>query len=294
MVRAALMRSTLHLMTANDHQRFRMPLQPALDRALRSFFGKRARELDIVQLVAIAKPFIEAEPRSTGDIRGQLKEAYPDADGDAMAYAVRNNLPLIQVAPGGAWGSGSRATYTTAESVLGPIDDPADLRTMMLRYLAAFGPASIMDFQAWVGITKLKHEVAAFQDELTHYQDEDGKDLFDHPDLLLIPAETDAPVRFLPEYDNLLVSHADRRRIIADDDRQYVFLSAARVMATIVVDGFVSGIWKTERNGDTATLIIEPFRPLSPDVRDALMTEGDALIRFIEDNASDYAVRFSD
>lgn len=293
-VRAALLRSTLHLMTAEDHHRFQPVLQTALTRALNAFFGRKAKALDVDMLVTAAKPFLEEAPRTTGELKKFLLEIAPQQDGDAMAYAIRNNLPLVQVPPGGAWGTGSRASYTTAEQWLGPMTITQDLRTMFFRYLTAFGPAGVMDFQAWSGMTRLKTPIEKLRAELVVYQSEDGKELFDLPDMPIIDADTPTPVRFIPEYDNLLVSHQDRRRIIADEDRPKVFLSAARVLATVLVHGFVAGTWKTERTKDSATLIISPFKPFSDEVRQGIVDEGEQLIRFIEDDADDYVITFVD
>lgn len=289
-VRAALMRSTLHLVTAADHQRFRPTLQPALSKALRAFYGKRAQGLDIDKLVVAARPLLEAAPQKTGDIRTVLEALEPERDGDAMAYAVRNHLPQVQVPPSGTWGSGA-PSYITAESVLGELPPP-DLKALFFRYLAAFGPASIMDFQAWAGMTKLQQELEPFLDELVTYKSEGGRDLFDLPDAPLPTADTPALVRFLPEYDNVLVAYKDRARVYDEQHKKKIFLSAARVRATVLVDGFVQGVWKTERKKDTAILNIEPFTPLPDDVVAALTAEGERLTRFIEDGAAAVEVRF--
>jgi hypothetical protein len=201
-VRAAMMRSTLHLVTAEDHQLFRQTLQPALEKAHRSFNGKTITEsLDNERLIAAAKPFLEAEPRSTGDLREHLQPLYPDIDGNTLAYAVRTYLPLIQVPPAGTWGSGTRATYIPAENVLGT-PAPPDLRTLLHRYLAAYGPASVMDFQFWTGLSSLKTALKPLIAELVVYQDESGGELLDLPDAPLPDENTPAPVRFIPEYDN--------------------------------------------------------------------------------------------
>lgn len=289
-VRAVMMRSTLHLVTSEDHPLFRPTLKPALTRALSAFFGKRAKELDIEKLVEAARPFVEDEPRSTGELRGLLLEVEPDADPEAMAYAVRTYLPLVQVPPAGTWGSGSRAAYTTAESWLGRAEHEADLRTLLFRYLEAIGPATVMDFQAWSGITGLKKVVEDFKPDLRVFRDEEGKELFDLPGAPLPPADTPAPLRFVPEYDNLLLSLADRRRIIADEHRKKVFLSAARVRATFLLGGFVAGAWKVETAKRQARLVIEPFEPLSEKVREDLREEGERLLRFVVGNAEAFEV----
>lgn len=294
-VRAALMRSTLHLVTAADHHTFQPALQPALDRALRAFYGKRARGLPIERLVTAARPFLEQAPRTTGEVRALLQELEPDRDGDAMAYAVRNNLPLVQVPPSGTWGSGA-PTYVTAEQYLGATLPPPDLKTLLHRYLAAFGPASVMDFQAWSGMTSQKKPLAPYLDALTVYADDNGKTLYDLPDATIPDADTPAPLRFLPEYDNVLVAYADRTRVYDEAYKKRIFLSAGRVRATVLVDGFVQGVWKTTRDKGVATLNLELFAMPGTDVLQQMATEGERLVRFIEDGedgAETYAVEIT-
>ncbi|MGF1473928.1 MAG: winged helix DNA-binding domain-containing protein [Rubrobacteraceae bacterium] len=293
-VRAAMMRSTLHLVTAGDHQLFRPTVQPALVRALAAFFGKRAKGLDTGKLVTAARPFLEEVPRTTGELRGLLSEVEPEADPEAMAYAVRTYLPLVQVPPAGTWGSGSRASYTTADLWLGEngrTEDPEDLRPLLFRYLAAFGPATVMDFQAWSGMTRLKKAVERIVPELRVFEDEGGKELLDLPGKPLPPASAPVPPRFVPEYDNLLLSHAGRTRVISEEYRKRVFLSAGRVRATFLVDGFVCGTWKVERGKDSAALVIEPFEAVPKEDLGSLIEEGERLVRFVEAGAGSHEVR---
>ncbi|GAB4510865.1 MAG: winged helix DNA-binding domain-containing protein [Anaerolineae bacterium] len=292
-VRAALMRSTLHLMTAEDYLRFRMTLQPALDRALNAFFGKRARDLDLPAVVAAAQSFVSEAPRSTGEVKARMLELMPGQDGEALAYAVRNNIPQVQVPPGGVWGSGSAGAYIASGAWIGEVDPNDNAREMFRRYLMAFGPASVMDFQAWSGLTKLKDVLESMRAELRVYRSESGKELFDVPEATLPPEDTPVPVCFVPEYDNLIISHADRSHIIADEDRPKVFLSAARVLGTILVDGFVAGTWKTEIKKKSITLRITPFDALAAEDETALAEEGERLARFILPDAATLDVTFS-
>ncbi len=293
-VRVPAMRSTLHLMTGRDYLRLYSAFQPALAKGLSSFFGERGRGMDNAALVAAAKAFLEEKPRTTGELRAHLLTFAPERDGDALAYIVRTFLPLVQVPPGGTWGSGSSGAYTTPDSWLGaPVEPHPDLRALVLRYLAAYGPSSIMDMQTWLGISRLKEAVAPFKAELTIYRDENGVELFDVPDAPLPPPETPAPVRFIPEYDNLLIAHADRTRILPEAYRKQVFLSAGRVLNTFLVDGFVAGVWKIERAKQTATLVMQPFAPLTASDRDALLAEGEALLRFVEDKTETLVVQIA-
>ena len=294
-VRAPLLRSTLHLFTAEDYALLRPALQPALTRALAAFFGQRAKGLDIARLVAAARDHLRETPRTFTELRARLSEIEPDRDPEALAYAVRTYLPLVQTPPGGAWGSGGSPAYALAEPWLGrPLAAPEEsLPLLIRRYLAAFGPATVQDIQAWSGLTGLKGAVEALKPELRRCRDERGKELLDGADQPLPPADAPAPPRFLPEYDNLVLSHADRARVIADEHRPKVFLSAGRVRATFLVDGFVHGAWRIERTGGAARLVIEPFAPLSGEARDALLEEGERLVRFVEDGAADFAVEFA-
>lgn len=292
-VRAALMRSTLHLMAAEDYPLLWPAIQPALARAMNSFFGKQARGLDVERLVAVARERLAEGPKTSAELRAVLSEVEPDRDPAALAYAVRSHLPLVQVPPGGTWRSGGSPAYALVGI---PAEDPdprEGLRELVFRYLAAFGPATVKDFQAWSGLVRMGEAFGGFRPELRVYKDEAGNELFDLPDAPLPSGDEPAAVRFVPEYDNLVLSHADRRRILADEHRKGVFLSAARVRATFLVDGFVRGAWKVEKAGRTATLVVEPFEPLSARDREALAEEGERLIRFIEDGAEGVGIRFA-
>jgi hypothetical protein len=293
-VRVAMMRSTLHLMTAEDYLLLRPVLEPALIRALKAFFGKRAEGLDAERLVGAARTWLEEEPRTQGEFRALLSGLEPDQDPAAMSYAVRAYLPMAQVPSGGRWGYSNRPPYALAESWLGcPVSGTQDLRDLVLRYLAAFGPATVADVQAWSGLVRLKDRIRDLAPDLRVFRDEDGKELFDAPDAPLPPPNTPAPVRFVPDYDNLVLSHADRRRVISDEHRKFVFLSAGRVRATFLVDGFVAGTWKVKKSRGAATIVIEPFESLPQDACEALIEEGERLVRFVEGGARAFEVRFA-
>ena len=293
-VRATLLRSTLHLATARDYLLFRPALQPVLDRALFATFGARARRLGRARLLQAALDYL-AEPRTLAALRARLAGLFPDEDAEAMTSTVaRAALPLVQIPPGGFWGRATGA-YAPAEAWLGAaLAAPEEgSRALILRHLAAFGPASVADIEQWSGLRGLGETLAPLVADLCPFRDERGVELFDLRDAPRPAADTPVPPRFLPEYDNLLLAHADRTRVVADRDRSRVFLSSARVRATVLLDGVVAGTWRTERAGPSATLAIEPFAPLSPAERDALAAEGGALIRFIADGARDFAVRFA-
>ncbi len=294
-VRATLMRATLHLMTAEDYLLLRPALQPALTRSMNSIAGKRLDGLDVDRLVGAAREYFEREPHPFADLRPLLSELEPDRDPSALAYAVRTSLPLVQVPSGGVWGYSGKAPFTTAERWLGrALSGSEDPRRLVLKYLAAFGPATVRDVQTWSGRMQLKQPVEELRAELRTFRDERGNELLDLPDAALPPEDTPAPPRFVPDYDNLVLSHADRGRVISDEHRKKVFLSAARVRATFLIDGFVRGAWKVEKTRKTATLVIEPFEPISTEDRAALSDEGERLVRFLAEpqGAETFEVRF--
>ncbi len=293
-VRSSMMRATLHLTTAEDYLLLRPAIQAALDRSLRSIAGKRLEGLDLDRLVSAARAMVEEGPRTSKELQGRLLEIEPDRDPSALAYLVRMRLPLVQTPPAGTWSTGGSPRFALPEPWLGArLADPGEsLRALVLRYLAAFGPAGARDFQAWSGLTGAKALLQEMRQEIVVFRDEGGNELFDLPGAPLPPADTPAPPRFVPEYDNLVLSHANRRRVIADGDRKAVFLSAARVRATILLDGFVAGVWRIEKAKNSVALIVEPFASLAPQDRDALAEEGERLLRFSTDGQPELDVGF--
>mgnify|MGYP000397715594 CR=1 FL=1 len=290
-VRAAMMRSTLHLMTTEVYGKIQKTIQPALEKGFRSFFGKHVADVDVEKLVAAAKPFLEEAPRSMGELREFLLTIQPDVDPAALSYAIRTYLPLVQVPPSGTWGVGTRASYIPADMWLDEPQD-ADAIGVFKLYLAGYGPASIMDFQAFTGLTSLSKTINAAKDEFTLYRNEDGKELFDLPELDIISGDTPVPVTFLPEYENALISYKDRNRILPDEHRKKVFLTAGRVASTVLVDGFVAGTWKSDRDKDTATLRIDLFEDASSTIKDKIVDEAQHLLQFIEEDVENYYIVF--
>ncbi|MBA3491214.1 MAG: winged helix DNA-binding domain-containing protein, partial [Rubrobacteraceae bacterium] len=187
-VRATLMRATLHLMTAEDYLLLRPALQPALTRSMNSIAGKRLDGLDVDRLVGAAREYFEREPHPFADLRPLLSELEPDRDPSALAYAVRTSLPLVQVPSGGVWGYSGKAPFTTAERWLGrALSGSEDPRRLVLKYLAAFGPATVRDVQTWSGRMQLKQPVEELRAELRTFRDERGNELLDLPDAALPP-----------------------------------------------------------------------------------------------------------
>ena len=295
-VRATAMRCTIHLLTAADFVAWRGALQPALTRAMRSALAKVIEAIDLPTLERDGRRFFGESPRTFDDFRRHLRGLPSTVDERAIAYAVRTQVPLVQVPTDATWAFPASASFTLADAWLGRAVPTATSGTELLvrRYLAAFGPATARDAQIWSGLPALRETFEALRAALLTFRDERGRELFDLPDSPRPPEETPAPVRFLPEYDNLVLSHDDRSRVIADAHRSLIVSKNLQVRATFLVDGFVAGAWKVERTRKAATLVLEPFVKVTKKVRAELEREGLALLEFMERDAESRTVRWTD
>jgi Winged helix DNA-binding domain len=289
-VRVTAMRGTLHLISAADYIELRGALQPALARGLQSVLRDRAKGLDLEALEAEARSFF---PGTFDGFRAHLKKKDPQADERALAYTIRMHLPLVQVPTDEPWGFPAAADFAMADAWLKKkvSTEPAPAHTLVRRYLTAFGPATPGDAQAWSGLQGLREVFEELRPSLVTFRDARKRELFDLPDAPRPSEDTPAPVRFLPDFDNLVLSHDDRTRVIADEHRPRVTLKNLQVRATFLVDGFVAGTWKTERKKKAATLILEPFGKVDKKTLAALEREGDRLLRFAEEDAEMREVR---
>jgi len=293
-VRGAFMRATLHLVTDRDALRLRPLLQPVLERVLYSGspFGRGIKGVDTEKLVSLGRDLLDGRPRTLAELRPLLAEAWPDRNANDIAQAFHYLAPLVQVPPRGLWGKGGRATWATIEGWLGrPLESEPSLEDLVLRYLAAFGPASPRDMQAWCGIMQLKPVFETMRARLRVFRDERGVELFDVQEAPLPDPETPAPVRFLPEYDNVFLAHGDRARIVAEDDRRRL-AAVNGLQAAFLVDGFGAGTWKLARQSESATLRVQPFRPLAAPARAELGEEGERLLAFLAADARSRELEF--
>jgi DNA glycosylase AlkZ-like len=285
-LRGLLMRATLHTVSAGDYRLFRAPLQPMMSAA---FAGVRvAKGVDLEPVLPVARELLSEAPRTMGELRSLLSERFPDVNHRALGYGVRTHLPLAMVPSDDRWGFPRDAKFALADADAD--DSPAPL---VRRYLAAFGPATPADAQTWSGLKGLKAVFDELRDELAVFTDENGREVFDLPDAPRPDPDAPAPARLLPEFDNLVLSHADRTRILDDDHRPRVVTKNLRVKATILIDGRVQGTWKSERKGKKATLTLEPFKKLKKAERDALTAEAEALLHFTEEDAASIHVRLA-
>lgn len=295
-VRATLMRSTLHLVSAADYAALRPALQPPAAVALR-VLGARSKGLDVDRVLPAARALLAGTPLTFDEIRARLVERFPDVDDRALGYAVRTLVPLVMV-PREAerWGFGrGGAQFTLAEEWLGEglAEEAASARALVRRYLGAFGPASATDAGAWSGIGGMKDVLEAMRDELEVFADSSGRELFDLPGAPRPGADAAAPPRLLPEFDNLMLAWNDRSRVIAGKHRPRVTTKNLRVRATFLVDGRVAGVWTIALKRRVATLTLEPFASVATGARRELEAEAQRLARLIEPDAKDHAVAFA-
>jgi hypothetical protein len=285
-VRATLMRSTLHLMSAADYAALRMALQPSTAAALR-VLGARSQGLDRDAVLAAAGELLRGNPLTFDEIRAHLQERFPDVNHRALGYAVRTLLPLVMLpSEADCWGFARVSAFALAGEWL---DEPLaanGAEALVTRYLGAFGPASAKDVQTWSGVGGMKAVLDAMRDRLEVFTEEGGRrELFDLPDAPRPSADIPAPARFLPEFDNLVLAHDDRTRLIAEEHRPLVTTKNLRVKATFLLDGAVRGTWSIEVKRKVATLVLAPFDALSKAERVQLEPEAQALLRFAEPEA---------
>jgi hypothetical protein len=307
-VRIALMRGTIHLVSARDCLPLRQLVQPVIERGMRGAFGKQLAGVDPAALAAAGRSLVEAEPMTFSQLGQALAARWPDHPPAALAQAVRAFVPLVQVPPRAVWGRAGQSVHTSAEHWLsqpgsgqpgsGPAD-PAELARLVTRYLGAFGPATVRDVQAWSGLTGLKAVLEQLRPSLVAFRDEQGAELFDLPTAPRPGEDAPAPPRLVAEFDNLVLSHAERSRVISPDATQRIYTVNGVIPGTVLIDGFVSGMWRLERARDTATLTIELFGPQRPTgpagpepVRDALAAEARRVLAFGAPGTTHY-IRFA-
>ena len=251
------MRTTIHLVSARDCLTLAPLLHPVRERNFwtGSPFGRQVKGVDVEAVLAAGRALLDEQPRTNAQLRAFMAERFPDYDATSLGYAVHHLVPVVQVPPRGVWGQKGLPTWATTETWLGrPVEQAPSIDQVVLRYLAAFGPAGTMDVQAWSGLTRLREVTDRLRPRLRSFRNEAGKELFDLPDAPRPDPDTPAPVRFLPQYDNVALSHADRSHLSAGaaarwptDDLHW---------SALLVDGFVAGAWRLVRDRKAATLVV--------------------------------------
>ncbi len=294
-MRMGLMRATVHLVTARDALALWPVVRSVFERTFQSArgdvgapaFTSRLAGVDMKALLRAGRRLVEESPRSAAELRPLLKQRWPEHDAVALAAAVHFLLPLVQVPPRGLWGASGQTRHTSLEAWLGkdPGDD-ASPDKVIVRYLRAFGPATVADARIWSRLAGLREVFERLRPRLRTFRDEKGRELFDVTDGALPDPDVPAPPRFLPQYDNVFLSHDDRSRIVRDDIRWQQRSVMEGRFGTVLVDGFIAGTWKISRKGGEATLRVECLVPLGRRDMDAVAEEGERLLAFTDPEAS--------
>jgi hypothetical protein len=295
-VRIALMRATIHVVSAADALTLRPLLQPVLDRDLfaNHTHGRPMSGLDTGEVVAAGRTLLDEQPRTPGELGRLLAQRWPDRNPASLAYAVRNLLPVVQTPPRGVWGASGQPVHAPLESWLGaPLVTGQPVDQLVLRYLAAFGPATVRDVQTWSGLTRLAEVLERLRPRLATFRDENGAELFDLPAAPRPDPQVPAPARYLYDFDNLLLSHHDRTRVVTDGLRRQNLPRNGPVPRLVLLDGFTAATWTFAAARGTATLTVHPFAPLAEPDRDELAGEGEGLLRLLAPEAS-HEIRFTD
>jgi hypothetical protein len=293
-VRLTLMRGTMHLVTVQDALVLRPLVQHVIERLHNGTFGRRMNGVDPAQLPAAVDDLLVEGPLTARELGRRLVEQGIGRDVEAVGNATRVYVPLVQVPPRGVWGAGGQAKYARIERWTGrELEAEPSIEDTILRYLGAFGPASVPDMQNWSGLTRLKAVFEELRPRLRTFRDEQGRELFDLPDAPRPGPDVPAPVRFLGEYDNVLLGHADRRRIIPEDFPWEAMLAHGRFVNNLLVDGKLRATWWIEREGKrAATLAIRPFRELASAEREEVDLEARRMIDFAAPDVDRRDVRF--
>jgi hypothetical protein len=295
-VRAPLMRDTLHLVTARDFIALRPIFAPLLARRFRSSpFHRNLAGVDLDAVTETARGWLEERPRTGAELGRLLAERWPGRDPLSLATVVRPRLALVQVPPRGVWGSAGPPTWAPAEAWLGQaVATDATPDRLVLRYLAAFGPAAVADIQNWSGLTGIRAVVDRQRHDLLTFRDERGRELLDLPSAPRPDGNAPAPVRYIPEYDNLLLGHHDRTRVMNVEHATPLFPGNGGVLGSVLLDGRFAGGWRIVRDrpreARTARLKVDLLRVPAAADRLALIEEGQRLLAFAAAEAGGHDV----
>lgn len=282
-VRMSAMRSTLHLMTAADALAWRPLLEPVHQRGLLGNHKRALDGIDQAAVIAAGRALLDERPRTRAELGQALAVRWPGRDAESLAALIRNNVPLVHLPPAGCWNSHQSALLQPIGHWLGDAAAdvaPATQDDLLLRYLAAFGPATLADAGAWSGLTGWKAVAERLRPQLRVFIGEQGQELFDLPRAPRPDPDMPAPPRLVAEWDNLLLSHADRSRVLNEAHRARVFTVNGIVRGTVLLDGFVAGVWKIERAKNAAAVVLEPFTRWSKADRLGVQEEAMRLLAF--------------
>jgi hypothetical protein len=283
-VRISLMRNTIHLVTTRDALGLKPLFVPFGERGFLhgSPWGRTVKQEDLQAALAAGREIMGEKPRTIAQLTKLLAQRFPGRDAAALAYGVRYMLPMVFTPPRGTWGGRGLVTLMTMDAWLGrPMGPPASTDRLVLRYLAAFGPASPADFRAWSGLS-MRDVFDRLRPRLKVFRNERGGELFDLPRGPRPDGETQVPVRFLPDFDNILLAHADRTRILAPGKHLGLFSSNGTMMGSVLLDGFVRAKWTPVKSKGATALVITPFEgPIPKMEQPAVAEEGLRLLDFL-------------
>jgi Winged helix DNA-binding domain len=295
LVKATLMRATLHVVSATDYRRLQPAVAPVHAATGARNRGERPSPEGLARLRAAALAHASV-PRRNTDLRDLVATLHdnPDAAPEDTWWWVRRHLALVH-APAPAplpWTFDRRPWLVDADAWLGEdggfADEEAALNHLVRRYLGAFGPATVADVAGWsrLPVARLRPAVDAITagGETATFLDERGRQLVDLVDAPRPDPDTPAPPRLLPMWDSLVLGHADRSRVISDPHRARVIDVNGDTYPTILVDGQVAGLWWSRRDGDGCAIELEPFEPLAAwpaEVRAGLADEAARVAAFL-------------
>ena len=280
-VRTHLMRRTVQLLAATDVLAWRSRHDSMLRQRVLGTYRRELDGIDLDQLAAAGHAVMaDGEPRSMTELVQALAPRWPAAPPRALGeMLIAALVPVAQTPPRGLWRTKGGVRNVLLTSWLGrPLAPGSEVgQELVLRYLAAFGPAATADIRAWSGLSGLPAAVSALRPWLVTFRDDHGRELLDLPDAPRPSPDTPAPVRFLPAFDNALLGYQDRTRIV-DDSHRNLSVSGSRV---VLVDGRVAATWTVTDNAVAVT----PLRPFTRTERTAVAEEGEALTSFLGDGA---------
>ena len=282
-VKALLLRGTLHIVTPRDYWAFTTARRDLGADYWPPSYEKLLPKRKIAGVARATMTELRDGPRTFAEIRELLRPYVAEKVSATFLWRrVQGHEHVVHVPPSGTWGYHGDGVYEAADAVLrGTAPDPAVAREHLVRrYLAAFGPATAQDVAQWAGLQRtggISETIAGMT--LRRFRDEKGKTLYDLPRAPLPDPDTPAPPRLVPRYDNLVLSHADRTRVLGDVPVSRIVTKNALVHATILVDGFVAGTWQLEKG----RVRLEPFSRLSRAATTALRSEAERIEAFVAD-----------
>jgi hypothetical protein len=291
LVQATLLRSTIHVVARGDYWPFVAGTLRFREEWLRRTHWKLLGDVDVRAAAAEVAGTLGDGVLGRDELLEICRRYEP-----SRPTLVWNGLPLelVRVPPSGTWERRRADLYATAEAWIGrsDADEDAGLEHLLRRYLRGFGPARVADAASWAGVPVTALQAAAERLRLRTVRDQEGKRLLDVPRAPLPAADVPAPVRFLPTWDATLLVHGRRTQILPERFRPLVFnTKTPNSFPTFLVDGAVAGTWRSERTGGKATLRLEAFEPLPRAAKRDLRDEAERLVRFVEPDATSFAVR---